>query len=424
MKENSSQPSLLTALTPVLALLFGFALLQMGNTLQGTLLSVRGGLEGFSPSEIGFVGSGFWAGLILGSLYADTLIRTVGHTRTFAALASLASAAPLLHLMAVDPILWVLVRMLTGFCFAGLFMVVESWLNGAASSAIRGQILSIYGMTGLIAGVSGQLLLPVADPSGFMLFCIVSVTISIALVPVALSRAAAPASSSGEAGLSLPRLYRQSPFGLVAAFLCGFSTGSFFALGPLFAQRLGFAEGGIALFMASASLGGFAMTWPLGWLSDRRDRRSLIVTIAIVAAAVMTAMLTLLPSDLPEGAMYVLAFIFGGVVIPTLSLVIAHVNDKVGPGGFVAASAGLLIVQGAGAVAGPILAGFAMSAFGGRGLPGAIIIAQVAIALWGLHRMRQRAAPLEKEAFLVMGPEAVGTELVSVAQEAELHKAP
>lgn len=423
MKENSSRPSLLTALTPVLALLFGFALLQMGNTLQGTLLSVRGGLEGFSPSEIGFVGAGFWAGLILGSLYADGLIRAVGHARTFAALASLASAAPLLHLMAVDPFLWVLVRMLTGFCFAGLFMVVESWLNGAASSAIRGQILSIYGMTGLIAGVSGQLLLPVADASGFMLFCIVSVTISIALVPVALSRAAAPASSSGEAGLSLPRLYRQSPFGLVAAFLCGFSTGSFFALGPLFAQRLGFTEGGIALFMASASLGGFAMTWPLGWLSDRRDRRSLIVTIAIVAAAIMTAMLTLLPSDLPEGSMYVLAFIFGGVVIPTLSLVIAHVNDKVEPGEFVAASAGLLIVQGAGAVAGPILAGFAMSAFGGRGLPGVIVIAQIAIALWGLHRMRQRSAPQEKEAFLVMGPEAVGTELVAVAQEAEGQKA-
>jgi MFS family permease len=424
VKENASEPSLLTALTPVLALLFGFALLQMGNTLQGTLLSVRGGLESFSPSEIGFVGAGFWAGLILGSLYADGLIRAVGHTRTFAALASLASAAPLLHLMAVDPILWVLVRMLTGFCFAGLFMVVESWLNGTASSAIRGQILSIYGMTGLIAGVSGQLLLPVADASGFMLFCIVSVTISIALVPVALSRAAAPASSSGEAGLSLPRLYRQSPFGLVAAFLCGFSTGSFFALGPLFAQRLGFAEGGIALFMASASLGGFAMTWPLGWLSDRRDRRSLIVTIAIVAAAIMTAMLTLVPSDLPEGAMHVLAFIFGGVVIPTLSLVIAHVNDKVEPGEFVAASAGLLIVQGAGAVAGPILAGFAMSVFGGRGLPGVTIIAQIAIALWGLHRMRQLAAPQEKEGFQVMAPEALGTELVAVSQEAEGQRTP
>lgn len=410
---------LLSALATMLALLFGYGLLQLGNTLQGTLLSVRGGLEGFSPSAIGLVSSGFWAGLILGSLRADALIRRVGHTRTFAALASLASAAPLLHLMFVDPLLWVLARALTGFCFAGLFMVVESWLNGAASPAVRGRMLSVYSMTGLVAGVGGQLLLPVSAPSGFLLFCIVSVIISVALVPVALSRATAPGQASGEAGLDLPRLYRQSPFGLVAAFLCGASTGAFFALGPVLAQRIGFSEIGIALFMASASLGGFAMTWPLGWLSDRSDRRTLTVTIAMTAAAVMAAMLTLLPADLPEGAIYALAFVFGGVVMPTYSLVIAHVNDSVASGEFVAASGGLLIVQGAGAVVGPIAGGAAMSAIGLQGLLGLIMVAQIAIALWGLHRMRQRPAPSEKEAFQVMPPAPVGTELVSAAQEAD-----
>jgi predicted MFS family arabinose efflux permease len=279
--------------------------------------------------------------------------------------------------------------------------------------------MSIYGMTGLLAGVGGQLMLPVAPPSGFLLFCIVSVIISVALVPVALSRATAPAHAAGETGLTLKRLYRQSPFGLVAAFLCGVSTGSWFALGPYLAQQIGFSAAGIALFMASASLGGFAMTWPLGWLSDRGDRRVLTVTMAVIAAAVMITMLAFLPETLPEGTIHVLAFVFGGVVIPTYSLVIAHVNDSVGPGEFVAASGGLLIVQGAGAVVGPIAGGAAMSAFGRDGLSILIIAAQGAIALWGLYRMTQRSAPQEKEEFRVMPPAPVGTEFAFAAEGTE-----
>lgn len=418
MKEDALPSSLGATLTTALALLLGYGLLQLGNTLQGTLLSVRGGLEGFSPSEIGLVGSSFWAGLILGSLRAGVLIRAVGHTRTFAALASLASAAPLLHLMFVHPLAWVLARALTGFCFAGLFMAVESWLNAAASPANRGRIMGVYGMTGLIAGVGGQMMLPVAPASEFLLFCIVSVLISVALVPVALSPAAAPAPVVGEASLDLPRLYRQSRFGLVAAFLCGVSTGSFFALGPHLAQRLGFSTAGIALFMASASLGGFATTWPLGRLSDRCDRRSLIVAIAAIAAAV-AAMITLLPGELPANTHYLLAFVFGGVVIPTYSLVIAYVNDSVGPGEFVAASGGLLIVQGAGAVVGPIAGGAAMSAFGREGLAVLTVGAQVTITLWGLYSMARRPAPVEKEEFRVMPPTPVCTEFASAIRKPE-----
>ena len=183
----------LRATLPVLMPLFlGYGLMQMGNTLQGTLLSVRGGLEGFSPFEIGLIGAGFWLGLVLGSLRSGGLIRRVGHTRVFAALASVSSAAPLLHLMHVDPVVWTIERALTGFCFAGLFMVVESWLNSASNSGIRGQVLSLYGMIGLVAGISGQMLLPTYDPAGFQLFSIVSIIISLALVPVTLSRASAP----------------------------------------------------------------------------------------------------------------------------------------------------------------------------------------------------------------------------------------
>ncbi|QFU17595.1 MFS transporter [Microvirga thermotolerans] len=407
--------SLRSVLPTLLALLLGYGLMQMGNTLQGTLLSIRGSLEGFSPTAIGAVGAAFWAGIVFGSLWAGRVIALVGHTRTFAALAAVASFTALLHLLVVHPVVWIAARALTGFCFAGLFMVVESWLNGSASGRTRGQILSLYGMTGLVAGIGGQLLLPAGDPAGFRLFCVVSMIVSLALVPTALSRASAPALAAGETGIDLRRLYRQSPFGLVAAFLCGVTSASFFALGPLFAREAGLDTGGIAVFMACGTLGGFAMTWPLGWLSDRMDRRLVIIAAAGAAAAILLALLTFVPDRPPAWVLYICVAIFGGSVIPTYSIVTAHVNDMVRPGEFVAASGGLLIVLGTGSTAGPVLAGMAMSQFGPRGLAYTTIVAQVLIAAWGVYRIRRRAAPPEaqKESFTPEPAVPVGTELVS-----------
>src|SRR6202453_3875796 len=160
-------PTSLTAAIPALpALLLGFLLMQMGNTFQGTILSIRGEVEGFTLAQIGAVGAGFWAGVIIGSLYAARVIRRVGHIRTFAAFGAIAATAPLVHLLLVDPFVWIAARALTGFCFAGMFIVVESWLNAGASSENRGQILSIYGMTGLLAGAGRQLLAAATDPAG------------------------------------------------------------------------------------------------------------------------------------------------------------------------------------------------------------------------------------------------------------------
>ena len=170
------------------ALLLGYGLMQMGNTCQGTLLSIRAGIEGFSPALIGAVGSGFWTGILIGSFRCGRWIQKIGHIRAFLALGAIASTAPLVHLLAIHPICWVAARALTGFCFAGLFMVVESWLNGAATEHTRGQILSVYGMTGLLAGILGQLLLPAANPAGFRPFCVIAIIIAIALVPIALAK--------------------------------------------------------------------------------------------------------------------------------------------------------------------------------------------------------------------------------------------
>src|SRR5258707_3688846 len=199
------------------ALLLGYGIMQMGNTFQGTLLSIRGGIEGFSPAQIGAVGSGFWAGIVIGSLRCGRWIRKIGHIRAFLALGAIASTAPLVHLLAIHPISWVAARTLTGFCFDGLFMVVESWLNGPATEHTRGQILSIYGMTGLLAGILGQLLLPAANPAGFRPFCVIAIIIAIALVPIPLPQADAPTQEGREIRISLRGLYHHLRFRLVAA---------------------------------------------------------------------------------------------------------------------------------------------------------------------------------------------------------------
>ena len=403
-----------TTVPTLLALLLGFGLMQMGNTLQGTLLSIRGGIESFSPAQIGAVGAGFWVGVVIGSLRCGKLIQSVGHIRAFLALGAIASTAPLLHLLLMDPIAWVATRALTGFCFAGLFIVVESWLNSAATEETRGQILSIYAMTGLLAGIVGQLLLPTTDPAGFRAFCVVAIIIAFALVPIALTRASAPAYKGGGARISIRGLYRQSPFGIVAAFLCGVATSAFFTLGPVFAQGRNLDTGGVAVFMASGTLGGFVMAWPLGWLSDRLDRRLAIIGAAATATASLFTMMALVPDAASRWILYLCAGVLGGTIVPTYSVVMAHVNDAVGEEEFVAASGGLLIMQGIGAATGPLLGGFAMSALP-QGLSLMIIATQVAMAVFGAYRLTRRAAPprMHKGVFVVEPPVPVGTELES-----------
>ncbi|HET7164946.1 MAG TPA: MFS transporter [Pseudolabrys sp.] len=411
----------LRAILPHLfALLLGFALLQMGNTLQGTLLSIRGDIEGFSSTQIGAVGACFWAGIVAGSLRSGTIIQRVGHIRTFAALAAIASTIPLLHLLLIDPVAWMILRALTGFCFAGLFIVVESWLNAAAKIETRGRILSIYGMTGLMAGIGGQLLLPATDPLGFRPFCIVAVTLALSLVPLALSRSTAPSEASIGARINPRKLYGQSPFGVVAAFLAGATTGAFFTLGPVFAQKRGLDTGEIAIFMSSGTLGGFLMAWPLGWLSDRMDRRPVIIAASITAATMLLGMIAVVPQGAYAWILYLCVALFGATVVPIYSIIIAQVSDVLAKEELVAASGGLLLLNGIGATIGPIIAGFAMSATP-RGLSYTLVAAQTLIAVWGLYNLLQRAAPAAalKSHFLVEPPVPVGTSLTQAHSTAE-----
>jgi MFS family permease len=306
-------------------------------------------------------------------------------------------------------------RAATGFCFAALFIVIESWLNGFTTSKTRGQILSIYGMTGLIAGIGGQLLLPATDPSGFRPFCVVAITIALSLVPIALTSTKAPSSADGNVKIDPRALYRQSPFGVVAAFLTGATTSAFFALGPVFAQGRDLDTGEIALFMSSGTLGGFAMALPLGWLSDRMDRRLVIIAAAVTSAAMLLVMVATVPHGAYAWVLYLCVAIFGATVVPVYSIILAQVSDVVAKDELVAASGGLLLLQGTGATVGPVVAGLAMSA-SPRGLTYTLVVAQALIALWGLYTLvLRRAAPVsaQKTKFQVEPPVPVATTLVS-----------
>ena len=242
-----------------------------------------------------------------------------------------------------------------------------------------------------------------------------AITIALSLVPIALTSTKAPSSADGNVKIDPRPLYRQSPFGVVAAFLSGATTGAFFALGPVFAQARDLDTGEIALFMSSGTLGGFAMALPLGWLSDRMDRRLVIIAAAVTAAAMLLIMVATVPHGAYAWVLYLCVAIFGATVVPLYSIILAQVSDVVSNDELVAASGGLLLLQGTGATVGPVVAGLAMSA-SPRGLTYTLVAAQILIALWGFYTLLLRRAvsvPTQKTKFQVEPPVPVATTLAS-----------
>ena len=348
------------AVTNAWALLAGIAFLMVGNGLQGSLLGVRATMEGFSTETTGLIMTGYFAGFLAGSVVVPRLVDRVGHIRTFAALASIASAAVLAHVIFVNVSSWTAMRLATGFAYAGLYLVAESWLNDAATNETRGQLLSVY-MIVVMGGMSvGQLLLNLADPEGVELFILVSVLVSLSLVPITLSVSRAPDFEAPEY-LSIAALYRISPLGIVGAIIMGLVQAAMFGMGAVYGRRAGLSIEQISLFMAALSLGGIALQWPIGWLSDRLDRRQVIIGTCLFGA--LSAFVAgEVADDFP--ALLASAFALGGATIPLYSLFIAHTNDHLEPRQMVAASAGLVFAGGIGLSGGPLLVGLLMVRLG------------------------------------------------------------
>ena len=380
------------SLAPIAALLTSVAFLLMGNGLQGTLLPLRADSTGFSSADIGILGGAYFAGFILGCLMGARLVRRVGHIRTYIAMSTMATAVVLLHSLFVEAVAWWPLRAVTGFAFAVLAMTIESWLNERATNRNRGTIMSIYTVLNLAAITVGQQLVNLYAPAGFQLFILAAILISLAALPVALTVAPAP-KPLATVNLRLGHLYRLSPVAFLGALAVGLGNGSFWSLGPVFAIKTGASVQEATLFMSAAVLGGAALQWPLGWLSDRIDRRKVIVAAAAGAALSAAAIAALSSSFNPTNLVFVA--LFGGFAFPVYALSVAHMNDFVAADAFVEASSGLLLVYGVGAVVGPILASLIMQGAGGFALfifIGVVFALNAAAALWRLRVRRQPAA--------------------------------
>jgi len=316
-------------LAPVAALLMSVAFLMLGNGLLGTLLIVRAGQEEFSSGSIGAMMSAYFSGFTIGALVLPRIIVSVGHVRTFAGFAAVASITALLHAVLVEPWAWMPLRMVTGFAYAGMILSTESWLNAHAVPSTRGQLLSIFGVVSMGSWALGQALLNVAPPAGMALFLIVSVLISAAVVPITLLPSHSPAEVTLEP-VAFRDLLSVSPLATFGVFLAGLAIGGFWGLGPSFAQSIGLDIGGISAFMASVLGGTLALQWPLGWLSDRVPR-NLIIAGAALASAVAAAGVAL-ATEAPLPLLLVAGALFGGFGIPIYSLCVAIANDNLPAG--------------------------------------------------------------------------------------------
>ncbi|KZD07282.1 MFS transporter [Oceanibaculum pacificum] len=392
------------------ALLFSVALLLLANGLFGSLLSVRMNQEGFSTGLAGLVGAAYFAGLVLGSIAAHKLVERVGHIRTFAALASLISAFAVMHAIIVEPVFWAGLRFLSGMCMAGVFVVTESWLNGAATNQNRGQVLSAYLITTYTALGLGQLLLNVYDPASFVLFSLTSILFSLSLLPLLLDRNATPAPVQ-PTRFSFKALYRISPLGMIGCFASGVLTGAFYGLGPIFGAGMGMSVAAISAFMSATILGGLVLQWPIGRLSDRYDRRTVLVAVLFVTA--LASLGVVLAVDLPWEAFLLLAAIQGGASFVIYPLSVAHTNDHIDSADLVQASAGLLIAYGVGASFGPLWSAQVMERVGPAGLYYTATVTALLVAAFGLYRMGKRQGPTAEE----QGPFVPLTRMTPIAAE-------
>lgn len=382
----------------------GMSMLLIGNSLQGTLIAIRAVGEQFSANAIGIMASGYFLGFVAGTLVTAYLIERAGHIRAFTALASLASAAALGHIIIIDPIAWTVFRAISGFCFAGIYMVIESWLNERATNETRGQVLAAYMVVNLLSLTVGQFLIAAADPLSYVLFCIVSILVSIAIIPVSITRTMAPVPQKPRP-LPIRRLFKISPLGFVGCFAYGLAMGAFWGLAPVFAGNVGLDTNGIAFFMSLCILGGGLMQWPMGWLSDNFDRRKILMGGSFATAG-LAALVAVGGTIKPDLLVY-MAFMFGAASFPIYAVTVSHANDYVQAEERVVVSGTLLLIYGAGAIVGPLLAGPVMDLAGDEGLFYYIGGVFFAVGLYAIWRMTRRAAPtIEEKTNFVPTPNA------------------
>jgi len=382
------------------ALLLGMLLLMMGNGLQGTLIGVRGEIEGFSTLEMSVVMSSYFVGFLGASRIVPEMIRRVGHVRVFAALASFISAVLVLYPAIPHPIAWSIGRVIIGFSFCGVYVTAESWLNNAATNETRGQALSVYMIAQTVGIIAAQGLLLLADPAGYTLFIIISVLVSVSFAPILLSISPTPAFDTTKP-MSLKNLIKTSPLGCAGMFLLGGVFAAQFGMSAIFGSKIGLSLGQISIFVSFFYIGAMLLQIPIGWLSDHMDRRRLIMICAFIGAIGCVLPWTF------AGNFYMLlvsALLIGGMSNPLYSLLIAHTNDFLEYEDMAAASSGLLFINGLGAIAGPIVLGKMMDLMGAYGYFVILIALFVILGLYAIYRMTRRAAATDTTSYTAVMP--------------------
>ena len=386
-------------LLPISALLLGSAFLLFAGGINSLILPVRGGAEGFSAVMLGLLGTGWAFGYVSGCVLVPPLVAKVGHIRAFSVMAAFAAIAVMGSLIVIDAWVWIVLRSLSGFCFAGAAMIVESWLNESAEPSNRGRIFGVYTMVNLAATTGGQMVLTLGDPAGFLFFVLPAMFYCLALVPTSISSTKTPAPLVS-VRLDIRALWRNSPVAVFAVLMAGVSNSAFGTLAAVYADRIGLALTSIALFSAVPILAGAAAQIPVGVLSDKMDRRKVLLGVAAVAVAADLAFILLQPQD--RMLNLILASAFGAAIYTMYPIIVAHANDHAQPGTYIQTSGGLLLVFGVGSIVGPLAAGFGMAQIGVVGLFITTIAAHVLIIGFTIVRLRARGevAAADKVSFV------------------------
>jgi MFS family permease len=407
------------------ALLLGMMLLMVGNGLQGTLLGVRGGIEGFSTFEMSFVMSAYFAGFLVGSRVAPQMIRRVGHVRVFAALASFVSAILILYPAFTNPVVWACGRIAIGFCFSGVYVAAESWLNNSADNSNRGKALSIYMIVQMFGIVSAQALLAIGDATGYALFIVSSVLVSISFAPILLSVAPTPAFETAKP-MPLRTLIETSPLSCLGMFLLGGVFSAQFGMSAVYGTAAGLSVTQISLFVSSIYIGALLMQYPIGLFSDRVDRRLVILVVALLGG--LASVVAFLNGEY-FGALLIVAFIIGGTSNPLYSLLIAYTNDYLEADNMAAACGGLIFINGVGAISGPLIIGWVMDQYGPEFFFMVIAVLMLTMAAYAGFRMTQRTrvgiddgayAPVMPNASLV-AVEVASEYYIEISLESEIN---
>jgi len=408
---------MLKAIISTWTLFFGLLLISAGNGLQVVLLGTRAPEAGFSNIATGIVMSGYFAGIFVGSIIVPHILARVGHVRVFGAMSAIASAAVLIHVVFLDPFVWTGMRFASGFSFAGMYIVCESWLNEKATNETRGQLLSLYMITNMAGMAAGQLMISLGEDGSAGLFLLASVMVSIAVVPILITASAAPSFEAPER-ISFRRLVQVSPLAVVGMVFVGIVISMVFGMGAVYGRNIGLDNTQVGYFMTSITLGTLALQYPVGRLSDKFDRR-VVIFGATVIGGIAIGIASLFGAD-QFILLLIMMLIFGGLVFSLYSLFIAHANDYLAPSQMVAMSSGLLMVNGAGALIGSPLAASVIEIVGTRAFMPTIAGFLFLLAGFVLYRMRMRSAvPAEAQGAFVAIPDASSGVAVNLSPEVE-----